>query len=130
MQFKSAALLRGVAACFLTFTAALGGCVIQTPAPATDTHVQYPVVAASDIRSFAGTVDNNLATGTAYVDLQASDSNTRCRGEGHLVQRPASTCVGGAGRVQPALRRRRQYRMPLSTGLVRQRLWPGDGPGR
>ncbi len=73
----------------------LWGCVIQTQAP--ETHVQYPVVAASESRTYAGTVDNNLATGTAYVDLQASDSDTRCRGEGHLVQKPASTCVGGQG---------------------------------
>jgi S1-C subfamily serine protease len=59
--------------------------------------MQYPVVAASESRTYTGTVDNNLAAGTAYVDLQASDSDTRCRGEGHLVQRPASTCVGGQG---------------------------------
>lgn len=71
------------------------GCVIQTQAP--DTHVQYPVVAASETQSYVGTVDNNLATGTAYVDLQASDSDTRCRGEGHLEQQPASSCVGGQG---------------------------------
>jgi S1-C subfamily serine protease len=73
----------------------LWGCVIQTPAP--DTHVQYPVLAASQNATYAGTVDNNLATGTAYVDLQAADSDTRCRGEGHLLQRPASTCAGGQG---------------------------------
>lgn len=71
------------------------GCVIQTRPP--DSHVQYPVVAASETLTFAGTVDNNLATGTAYVDLQASDSDARCRGEGHLVQRPVSTCIGGQG---------------------------------
>ncbi len=73
----------------------LWGCVIQARAP--DTHVQYPVVAASDSQTYVGTVDNNLATGTAYVDLQASDSDTRCRGEGHLEQGPASSCVGGQG---------------------------------
>jgi S1-C subfamily serine protease len=72
----------------------MAGCVIQTAAPAPDSHAQYPVVAASQTETFAGTVDNNLATGTAYVDLEASGSQTRCRGEGHLVK---PGCTGGQG---------------------------------
>jgi len=78
-----------------SIAAALWGCVIQTQARVT--HVQYPVVAASESQTYSGTADNNLATGTAYVDLQASDGNARCRGEGHLVRRRALTCVGGIG---------------------------------
>jgi len=74
----------------------MAGCVIQTAAPAPDSHTQYPVVAASQTETFAGTVDNNLATGTAYVDLEASASQTRCRGEGHLVK-PTPGCTGGQG---------------------------------
>ncbi len=79
---------------FAFIVLAFAACVIQAPPPS---HAQYPVVAASEAETFAGTVDNNLMTGTAYVDLQASNSDARCRGEGHLVQRPASTCVGGQG---------------------------------
>jgi S1-C subfamily serine protease len=77
-------------------TLVLCGCVIQTTAPAPQSHTQYPVVAASQAETFAGTVDNNLATGTAYVDLLASGSQTRCRGEGHLVK-SAAGCTGGQG---------------------------------
>ena len=74
---------------------AIQACAIRPePSPS---HVEYPVVAASETDTFAGTVDNNMMTGTAYVDLQAAGSDARCRGEGHLLQRPASTCVGGRG---------------------------------
>ena len=76
---------------------AFPACVIQAPQSQRQPHVEYPVVAASESETFAGTVDNNLMTGTAYVDLQSSSTDARCRGEGHLVQRPESTCVGGQG---------------------------------
>ncbi|MGO9062291.1 MAG: S1C family serine protease [Candidatus Binataceae bacterium] len=80
---------------FVLIALVFPACVIQAPPPLS--HVQYPVVAASETETFAGTVDNNLMNGTAYVDLQAADSDARCRGEGHLIQGPASTCVGGQG---------------------------------
>jgi S1-C subfamily serine protease len=78
----------------------LCGCVIQNQAP--DSHLEYPVVAAGEDQTFTGTVDNNPAAGTAYVELQASDTDDHCRGEGHLLKRHAFTCAGepGACRLQ------------------------------
>jgi hypothetical protein len=95
MSQSVAQLVRFLIAALIALT--LPGCVIQTPSPRPQSHVEYPVVAASESETFAGTVDNNLMTGTAYVDLQSGNSDARCRGEGHLLQRPASTCVGGQG---------------------------------
>lgn len=73
-------------------------CVVAPPRP---THVQYPVVAAFADRDevLEGTVDNNLATGTAYVEVVGEKSGLHCRGQGHLTNLAAAglSCAGQQG---------------------------------
>jgi S1-C subfamily serine protease len=78
---------------------ALAGCVLQVPAqPSSAPHVQYPVIAASRDETFAGTVDNNLQSATAFVALRSDSNGTWCRGEGHLLSPGrGSGCAGGRG---------------------------------
>jgi S1-C subfamily serine protease len=64
-------------------------------------HAQYPVLAvfADKEEVFQGTVDNNLETGTAYVDVAGESSGMICRGEGHLTDAGiAPSCAGGKGK--------------------------------
>jgi S1-C subfamily serine protease len=72
-------------------------CMIQPP-PSVQQHVQYPVVASTETDAYAGTVDNNKLTGTAYVEVVNANTGGHCRGEGHLVSPSADpSCKGGKG---------------------------------
>jgi S1-C subfamily serine protease len=69
-------------------------------APTSATHVQYPVVAAFGNRDdvLQGTIDNNLMTGTAYVEVVSDNDSLHCRGEAHLTDRGVGdSCAGGKG---------------------------------
>lgn len=73
------------------------GCMTQPPAPVQQ-HVTYPVIAVTQKQAYAGTVDNNLLTGTAYVEVENADTGADCRGEGHLVTlSPDASCKAGKG---------------------------------
>lgn len=70
---------------------------MQPPA-APPSHINYPVIAATEKHSYAGMVDSDLLTGTAYVQVQNADTGTRCYGQGHLVAPAAGpSCKGGKG---------------------------------
>jgi S1-C subfamily serine protease len=78
--------------------ASSGPSVVRTQA---SQHAEYPVVAVFADREevFQGTVDNNLTSGTAYVDVAGESSGTRCRGEGHLTDLGVDrSCTGGKGK--------------------------------
>lgn len=78
--------------------ASSGPSIVRTQA---SQHAEYPVVAVFADREevFQGTVDNNLTSGTAYVDVAGESSGTRCRGEGHLTDLSVDrSCTGGKGK--------------------------------
>jgi hypothetical protein len=83
----------------LVFLLLFSSCVVLAPTPTT-THVQYPVVAAFANRDdvLQGTIDNNLMTGTAYVEVVSDNDSLQCRGEAHLTDRGiGDSCAGGKG---------------------------------
>ena len=88
----------------------------------------YPVVGSFDEYNevFIGEVNHNLASGTAFIEVEAKNSGIRCSGDSHVVHVPASNYIAGAFLIPYCTGQKGKAYLSCDDGRFIDSTWTAD----